>query len=68
MRDVTDIHFRGCREVMVELADGTLERHRSPFGASREVEEFVARVARRAGDSDLSGRTRRRGGKAGADV
>ena len=67
MPDVTDIHFQGCREVFVELADGTIERHRSPFRSNREIEDFLARIARRAGDTERAGYTRRRAGEAGAD-
>ncbi len=48
--DVVNIHIQGCREVVVELIDGTIERHPSPFGSNREVEDFLAQTARRAGD------------------
>jgi pilus assembly protein CpaF len=48
--DVVNIHIQGCREVVVELLDGTIERHPSPFGSNGEVEDFLAQTARRAGD------------------
>lgn len=48
--DGVNIHVQGCREVVVELIDGTIERHRSPFRSNREVEDFLAQIARRAGD------------------
>ena len=48
--DVVNIHVQGCREVIVELLDGTIERHPSPFRSNREVEDFLAQTARRAGD------------------
>jgi hypothetical protein len=40
--------------VFVERADGTLERYRSPFGSQREVLDFLVRIARRAGHSELA--------------
>jgi Flp pilus assembly CpaF family ATPase len=48
--DVVNIHIQGCREVIVELLDGTVERHPSPFVTNREVEDFLAQTARRAGE------------------
>ena len=33
--DVVNIHIQGCREVIVEVLDGTIERHPSPFGSNR---------------------------------
>src|SRR6266545_3887119 len=48
--DVVNIHIQGCREVIVELIDGTIERHPSPFGSDRAVEDFLAQTARRASD------------------
>lgn len=48
--DIVNIHVQGCREVVVERIDGTIERHPSPFGSNREVEEFLAQTARRSGD------------------
>ena len=48
--DVVNIHIQGCREVIVEVLDGTIERYPSPFGSNREVEDFLAQTARRAGE------------------
>jgi Flp pilus assembly CpaF family ATPase len=48
--EVVNIHVQGCRELVVELIDGTIERHGSPFRSNGEVEDFLAQTARRAGD------------------
>src|SRR6266545_502187 len=48
--NVVNIHIQGCREVIVEVLDGTIERYPSPFGSNREVEDFLAQTARRAGE------------------
>lgn len=47
--DVVNVHVQGCREVVVERLDGTVERHPSPFATDGEVEAFLAQVARRSG-------------------
>jgi Flp pilus assembly CpaF family ATPase len=47
--DAINIHVQGCREVIVELIDGTREAHPSPFASNDELEAVVAQVARRSG-------------------
>jgi pilus assembly protein CpaF len=47
--DATNIHVLGCREVIVELLDGTTERHPSPYSSNGEVIEAVGHIARRGG-------------------
>jgi Flp pilus assembly CpaF family ATPase len=47
--DAVNIHVQGCRQVVVELADGTREDHESPFATDAELQEVVAQVARRSG-------------------
>jgi pilus assembly protein CpaF len=47
--DATNIHVMGSREVIVELLDGTTERHPSPYASDQEVIEAVAHIARRGG-------------------
>lgn len=45
----TNIHVLGCREVVVELLDGTTQRFRSPFESDQQVIDTVAQIARRGG-------------------
>lgn len=47
--DVINIHVQGCREVIVELIDGTKQTHPSPFASNEELADVVAQVARRSG-------------------
>jgi pilus assembly protein CpaF len=47
--DAINIHVLGSREVIVELLDGTKERHPSPYASDAEVIEAVAHMARRGG-------------------
>jgi len=47
--DVTNVHVMGCREVIVELLDGTTERYQSPYTSDQEVTDAIAHMARRGG-------------------
>jgi Flp pilus assembly CpaF family ATPase len=47
--DAVNVHVQGCREVVVELMDGTREVHPSPFASDDELIDAVAQVARRSG-------------------
>jgi pilus assembly protein CpaF len=47
--DVINVYVQGCREVIVELLDGTIERHPSPYVSDSEVVDALAQIARRAG-------------------
>jgi pilus assembly protein CpaF len=47
--EVVNVHVLGCREVVVELLDGTTEWHRSPFTTNADVEDALAQIARRGG-------------------
>lgn len=48
-QDAVNIHVMGCREVIVELLDGSVERHPSPYGSNQEVIEALGHIARRGG-------------------
>ena len=47
--DAVNVHVMGCREVLVELLDGTVERHPSPYASNQEVIDALAHIARRGG-------------------
>jgi pilus assembly protein CpaF len=47
--EVVNVHVLGTRETIVELIDGSTERHASPFGSHREMVDVLDRVARRSG-------------------
>jgi pilus assembly protein CpaF len=47
--DVTNLHVLGCRSVVVDLLDGTSERHPSPYATHQQLIDAVAHMARRAG-------------------
>lgn len=48
-QDAINIHVLGCREVILELLDGSVERHPSPYASNQEVIEALGHIARRGG-------------------
>jgi pilus assembly protein CpaF len=47
--NVLNVYVQGCREVIVELIDSSIERHPSPYVSNEEVADALAQIARRGG-------------------
>jgi Flp pilus assembly CpaF family ATPase len=47
--EAVNIHVMGCREVVVELLDGTVERHPSPYASNQALIDALAHIGRRGG-------------------